>query len=395
MSAFREEILANIYPQNLEWVANLTPAEIAHILNSVSIIPTMKAIKQPVQLDNAAANIGKRGENQFEKIVSQFMDNSYKLENSAKKPNSGDFLISWQSPKTNNIYKLLVDVKNYKSASVSTKEVEKLYRDLNMNTVDGGFMISLKSKITGFSKMVEFKDFYMETGRQLPVIFANTSTPQIICEIIKMTFHMIEIKDISQKQIQINNLDGLFYQVNQLNDSMHIITSTRNVLQESKNKIDKSLNDVMYKLMSCEYSLINKIAKINATLINHQDELKILEPESDIALTMIENIQQIFTIPESHIPFLHAIFNLGWDSSSVDIPKRRWVLIQKDSHATIKLFKGAIGIVFPVITTQMQTIMNDIKTLSKKDIRNTSAGVDIKITEETIGYVIKVCECLF
>ena len=114
-----DAILEHILPQHKEWVTQLQPEGIAQLLNSVACVPHMKVVKK----HNAdhAANIGKKGEYKFESIVSQYMNNSYTLTNNAKKAHSGDFVLSWQSPKTNSIYKILIDVKNYKSSSVSTK----------------------------------------------------------------------------------------------------------------------------------------------------------------------------------------------------------------------------------------------------------------------------------
>jgi hypothetical protein len=384
-----DEILEHVLPQYKEWVTQLKPEGIAHLLNSVACVPHMTVIKKP-KADHAA-NIGKNGEQQFENIVSQYMNNSYTLINNAKKAHSGDFVLSWQSPKTNSIYKILIDVKNYKSSSVSTKEVEKLYRDLNVNSVNGGFMISLGSKITGFSKIIEIKKFFLENGQQIPIVFANIHTPEVICEVLKMLFHVIETRDISCKNIQSHNLDGLFYQINQLNDNIQLITETREVLQDSKNKIDTSLNNIMYKLMSCEYSLINKIAVINATMINHQDELKLIEPEPNEILSMVDNIQQTFNIPIDIVPLLHSIFKVGWDSSFIDIPKRKWVLIKNDAHITIKIFKAATGIIFPLVSESMTEIIENLKKIDKKIIRNTSVGVDIKINNNTIGNIVKLC----
>ena len=260
--------------------------------------------------------------------------------------------------------------------------------------MDGGFMISLGSKITGFSKIIEIKKFFLENGRQIPIVFANIHTPEVVCEVLKMLFHVIETRDISCKNIQSQNLDGLFYQINQLNDNIQLITETREILQDSKNKIDASLNNIMYKLMSCEYSLINKIEKINATMINHQDELKLIEPEPNEILSMVDNIQQTFNVPEEIIPFLHAIFKVGWDGSSIIIPKRKWILIKNDTQITVKIFKVATGIIFPTVTEPMCEIIENLKKISKKLIRNTSVGVDIKITGDTIGNIVKLCEMI-
>lgn len=386
---FKSEILSHVYEKNQEWVLGLTAKDIAHILNSVAYVPYMKKQKKV----DFAANIGKQGENKFEGIISQYMSNDYKLTNTSKKAHSGDFFLTWQSPKTHKIYKILIDVKNYKRTSISTKEVHKLHNDLNVNVVHAGFMISLGAKITGFSKTIEITEFVLDTGVKIPVIFANIKTPETICEVLKLLFRMVEINDIcGNKQ---HDLENLFYQINQLNDDIQLITDTRNVLQESKNKIDVSLNAIMHKLMTCEYSLAGKITKINNTIMNYQDELKMIEPEvNDIPLNMLENVKRVFDVCPEVYPYLLSIFKIGWDSSSIDIPKKKWVLIKNNTTITIRLFKIMCSVMIPVITDDMQQHINAVRNISSKLVRNTASGLDIKITDDTITSVICICKLI-
>ena len=161
-------ILEHVLDENKEWVKSLTPENIAYILNTCALIPQMKTKFNIDRESDIAAIKGITGESKFDNIVSQFMSSDYELINVAKQGKSGDFLIKWQSQKTNRIYKILVDVKNYSKSTVPTIEVEKFYRDINLNNVDGGFLLSLNSRIIGISKIIELKDCTTDnTERQL------------------------------------------------------------------------------------------------------------------------------------------------------------------------------------------------------------------------------------
>ena len=88
----------------------------------------------------------------------------------------------------NNKYSLLIDVKNYKT-TVPSKEIEKFYRDIKLNSnINGGVLLSLQSKIVGFSKIIEFQDFSSDHGI-IPVVFMRSKTPEVICELLKLLFH--------------------------------------------------------------------------------------------------------------------------------------------------------------------------------------------------------------
>ena len=131
---------------------------IAHILNSLAM---KEHDISPVK--------GLAGETKFDNIISKYMSNDYELINVAKQGKSGDFMIKWCSQKTNRIYKILIDIKNY-SRTVPTSEVEKFHRDINLNNVDGWFFLSLNSRIMGTHKIIELKDHSADRGI-VPILF--------------------------------------------------------------------------------------------------------------------------------------------------------------------------------------------------------------------------------
>ena len=245
--------------EHKQWVSSLSNEDIANILNIVASIPNYK---KQTESDIAAVK-GKAGENKFESIFEKHMPSDYELSNVAKKGKAGDFIVKWTSPKTNKLYKVLIDVKNYKN-TVPSLEVDKFHRDVNLNNVNGGLLLSLNSRIVGTNKIIEFKNLMTDNGL-VSLILLNNNTPSVIAEIIKLLFHVIEIKDYYKSDLCKSN--ELVYSINQLSDSIQTITACRDILQTSKSDIEKSLNTIMVKLIACEQELISKIKQIGVLLI--------------------------------------------------------------------------------------------------------------------------------
>jgi hypothetical protein len=396
-----DKILEHVLDENKEWVKSLTPENIAYVLNTCALIPQMKTKFNVDRESDIAAIKGITGESKFDNIVSQFMSSDYELINVAKQGKSGDFLIKWQSQKTNRIYKILVDVKNYSKSTVPTIEVEKFYRDINLNTVDGGFLLSLNSRIIGINKIIELKDCTTDKAI-IPVIFMKSNTPLVIVEVIKLMFHIIEIKDLNNNNICRSG--ELIYHINQLNDSIQMISDCRDILQISKIDLEKNLNAIMIKLMSCEYSLVSKINLINSALVKLQtlehsisdNDIKELDDyQNNMAesLDMVKTIRDAFgsLISDEIESLLYKIYNLGWSNTSINIPNKTWILNLNTNQVIIKFMKSGISVIFPVI---MDTMRETISTLTAaKKIKKSADGIVIKIEIDTIIHIAALYEC--
>ena len=61
-----------------------------------------------------------------------------------------------------------------------------------------------------------------------------------------------------------------------MGDGIQTFKDCSNTLQISKNEIERSLNNIMLKIIACEFELINKISNINNMLIkvDNQNEQK-------------------------------------------------------------------------------------------------------------------------
>jgi len=385
-----DEILKHIPTQNREWVKSLSFENIAEILNIVCMIPSMKDKKFDCKSE-IAANIGKHGESEFTDIVNEFLPSDYKLHNVAKTGKCGDFMISWQSSKTNRLYKILVELKNYRN-TVPSKEVEKFYRDLQLNQVDGGLLLTLNSKIVGMSKIIEFREFVFD-NKKIPVVFTQSKTPELISEVIKLIFHTIEIKD--QNENTVANHDNLITHINSLSDNVQMIITCRDTLQLSKHTIEDSLNNVLFSLMTCEYDLVKKIKQMYSTLHEPIHIIEIKDPNKKCdSIDAIKDKINTFGISlelESET-FLYEMYMVGWHSDTMDIQKKHWILHKgsPSKDVVIKFKKKNIDVIFPCINNLIYEEIADIPKISVTK----SDGIHIQINEKTINHIIKMCKAL-
>jgi hypothetical protein len=397
-----DEILKYVAAENKEWVSQLNPENIAQIFNSLSMIPNMKVkyteLICPEPASELPANVGKAGELTFENIISQFMPGDYKLEDTAKQGYKGDFILKWQSYKTNQVYKIIIDVKNYKT-TIPQKELDKFYRDLKLNSnIHGGLLLSLNARIVGVSKIIDFRELNTDKGN-IPITFIKSSMPEIICEVIKLLFHTIENKDLNSNEII--HKDELISTINELSDQIQLITDCRNNLQNSKHELERNLNDIMFNLMQCEYNLASKIKQINKSLTNDihiavnsdiTDEKKeeIKETDGEIKETSLNIIIRTFkdSIELTYESLLNTIFNIGWDTNVINIPKKNWILYKRALTVTIKFNKKSMVIIFPQSELCLQKLKLD---KPKKYILNAS-GYQITINPNNINLIVELCK---
>lgn len=404
-----ESIIQHVSNENKKWVSELNPKDVAQILDTLCLIPNMTVHRVPFEpapseplenVERTPAIKGQEGEVQFENIITQFMSSDFELINTAKTGKCGDFIIKWQSNNTNKIYSIIIDVKNYKN-TVPGIEVDKFYRDLKVNlNIHGGLLLSLHSKIIGINKIIEFKE-YVTDNKNIPIIFAKSKTPEVICEIIKLLFHMIEIKDMNNNEVA--NKNNLITHINSLNDSIRFITNCRNTLLQSKMDIEKSLNGIMFNLMTCEYNLVDKIKSINSTLSNPIEvvsiadnskmESKQSEPESE-QINTVRNVVQAFgsLLDISWEPLLYAIYNsCKWVTNSINVSKKQWKLSKTNSFITVKFTKKNMTVVFDTLTDEMLIITQNI---DSKYGKSKCGGFNIIINSDSINQIVELIKLI-
>ena len=327
--------------------------------------------------------LGQIGEQNFETIIDKYLSVDYKIKNMSKIGKSGDFIISWQSEITCKIYNILIEVKNY-SNSVPTKEIEKFYRDININNVDSGILLSFNSRITGISKKIDFSNT-INGNKKIPIIFINTKTPELISEIIKLYFKILELKDRSHYSIDYHN--NIITHIDSFCKSVDTISKCRDDLQVTKNMIDKNISDIIFKLMGCEYELSDKIRQIQCNIRRNKESSKSNEINKNATLTN-NIIQQLgFSISHEYDKILYQIFRLKWDNYELDSTKRKVKLFAKE-EIIVKFNKRSASIIIPYVD-QMKEYVKINKIIMRKNNINLQISKDnIKIIIDLINYCI-------
>lgn len=193
--------------------------------------------------NKSSAKIGLSGE----KYVESLLESEWCVKNVRAKGRCGDLQITKNSDSNETI---LIEVKKY-SGFVQYKEVEKFYRDLDANSqIKAGVLISLTSKISGIKDTIKMSNF-----KGKPVIFIQTSEPNIIRQGISLIFTVLDSTRIVDAEIY-NKLEQKVHkmceQLNQLSLARTYISETRQVMQKQLDKIyetilisEKSLNKTL------------------------------------------------------------------------------------------------------------------------------------------------------
>jgi hypothetical protein len=416
-----DSILEHVSDKNKEWVSKLSMKDIALLIESLSVIPAIKntIINNPKLFDIHNTNSekpaikGMFGELEFEEICKNNLSDDYKLINTAKRGKMADFLISWTSLKTNKLYNILIDVKNYKPP-VPTKEITKFYNDINLNAnIDGGILISLYSKITGSNCMVDFT-YHLSNNGKLPVIFLNNRQPDIMIEVIKMIFHTIEINDIGNNMI--TNDEEIMMHLNDLNVSAVSTSICRNSLIDAKHSMEKSFNNISLELMVLENTIISKISKINSLIISKgkitrsitDSEKKIDNPGKSNTLTIIDNNQNsnlsetiIFVnniISQLSKPIVikyeHLLYEIcgqvKWKTSIFNNLNQEWHLVsENDNSMIIKFMKSKIVVTTCLDKSAIEKYLNEY-IIALSDITFKKNKACVELAPHTLDFINKI-----
>ena len=386
-----QAIIQHVSECNKKWDSSLEPVDIAKLLDTLALIPGIIDLKpdQIKPISELPANVGLYGEMQFQDIIQQNMPSDYKLVNTAKIGKCGDFIITYESCKTNKTYSIIIDVKNYKN-TVPSKEIDKFYRDIKLNySIHGGILLSLNSKITGISKIIDFNKYATNNGN-IPIIFIKSNANEVICEMIKLIFHMIEIKDVNRNTIL--DEEEVIKTINDLNDDIQLITKCRDNLHNSKMDIEKSLNSIMFNLMQCEYQIATKIKQINNSL---SDNIIVINNHKKNNHTKNDDIGFIlntfkYSIELGYESLLYALFAIEWVTNHIDIPKKQCTLYKTEFvYIIIKFNKKSIVISFPITN---EIVYEKIK-LDKKG-KFTNDGYMIALIPDNIELILELCKII-
>lgn len=261
-----EEVLNKLDFHTKAWASTLTSDDLASILAASYRIPGLiNALKvsnsysNPIQSSNAflgAAEIGKKGEAEFERIC-QKLPSSYNVINTAKLGKQGDFIIEYRIDGT--MYRCLVDIKNYKS-TVPKKEIEKFYEDMIYGNYEAGIMISYAAKFTGITDSVYIENKELPYNR-VPIMYLSEIPFDLIIKCIEILFLKIHVTQ--ERQSAYTQLES---SIMFINIALQQSASTRRVLSELSNTVSSQIQRCQENLISLELQIKQSIKNINSKL---------------------------------------------------------------------------------------------------------------------------------
>lgn len=248
------------------------------VLESQVSEPTSE--QKHIKLTELPVHKGIQGEQQVQEIL----ERTYLVKNVTRFSKTGDLIVKRKPNRgTRHPQKILVEVKNYQGM-VPAKEVEKFYRDLQTNAnFSAGVMISLHSDITGV-RNVELQIARLD--RDVPVMFVSSDHPDVILTTVEMMFAIISSKlwqDDVRARMQ-DTIGQVYEKLHELSEVLGSMSTSRNLLEETRNILNRNLQALYHKMYTHEYRLETMLRDIQLQIgqiesePEHYSDNKICEP---------------------------------------------------------------------------------------------------------------------
>lgn len=208
---------------------------------------------KPIQ---SVREIGAIGEDYVESVI----QNCYQVNNVSKQSLSGDLLVK----KAGSNIEILVEVKNYNSKIVPQMEVDKFYRDLEVNNhVRAGLFISLGAKISGIEKTLHYTEFTCSSVSK-PVIFLVSNIPEIIQLCLDLLYSQVEDKDRCDLQAASikNNRTQILCKINKIAELLDNLSKARNQINNFRSYSHETINKITELINITELQIRSTIEKI-------------------------------------------------------------------------------------------------------------------------------------
>lgn len=236
--------------------------EIKRMMNELTEtkIPNIMTTLMNEKNNGKSSELGKDGELEAYNILNNHFDSVIDMHDKA---HNGDYVVN---------DKVLIEVKNY-TRTVPTKEVEKFKKDLSSTGKLGGVFWSLNVPIANMGDMKH--TMHIINGKEIPVIYINTKSKEVITMAIEMI--LIEIK--SKEMINITNekeeqkmneklmmkMDIIKGRMNELEQNMKTIITLRNMVKKMSEQFTNSIENILMEITTLEGT-----SKTNITIINQQ-----------------------------------------------------------------------------------------------------------------------------
>jgi hypothetical protein len=421
-----DSILTCVSEKNKVWVSTLEPRDIAHILDSLALVPSIISsfpnaafiVDEQTKYSDKPALKGIEGEDEFEQMCENMLSQQFTINNTAKKSKAGDFFIEWKSPETSRVYKYLIDIKNYKS-TVPSKEIDKFYRDLELQgSLDGAILISLHSKIVGRKSVFQYEERFVNSN-MLPIAYICSNEPNVISEIIKFMCNLSEIRKICN--VRMSSSEKIMMCIKDLESSIDLFSRSRGNLQDIKLMLEKQFNKIFIDLLSVEHVFKSKIDTITKTLIeeqlrapqhntmfkslvssrpqniqqepiedikpNHQKINSNEKERKDIVVSLIKSCENYNSDEEVNNMLRHIWAEGDWDLGKID--GNEWTLVrnQDETTAVFKFTKKSVTFSIPKINPIFNTFI-----IEKNVGRITKKGYSAKLCPDTYEIICLLCK---
>lgn len=425
-----DSIIAHVSDENKEWVSSLEPADVARILNAMALVPSIVENfpnadfvlpdEKASEYSDTAAVKGLQGENEFEDMCKNLLSSQFSLINTAKKSKSGDFFIEWKSPETGQIYKYLIDIKNYKS-TVPSKEVDKFYRDIELHSsLDGAILISLHSKIVGKKSVFHYETRLFNTN-EVPIAYVCSNEPTVISEIIKFMASLSEVRQTCG--INMSGSEKVMRSIKDLESSIDLFSRSRGNLQDIKLMLEKQFNKIFIDLLSVEHVFRDKIKAITQSLletsreqknesesaplheishsslrdsnVEHESPVSIKPPLLEIKSEPVDIIESInkdcknYVSNEQNDNMLRNIWENGdWDTGDINSSDNEWTVsrTRDDTSIVFSFQKKHINVLIPKVKSNFSEIIQN-----KKIGKITRKGYTVKLNIDSYEVICQIC----
>jgi hypothetical protein len=256
-----DDVLSVLDLHTKEWASSLSATDLSFILQAVYRIPGVTYSLRSLVTGNdstnvSAAEIGKRGEEAFEKICKSLPEN-YQIVNTAKQGKMGDFIIYYSDGRLKK--SCLVDIKKY-STTVPRKELNKFYEDLTFGNYDAGLIISYHTKFAGIHDNIFIEQKDLSYGK-IPIMYLADVPSEFIVHAVKIIMQKAAMQ--ADRDISSTKLESMLSYVN---SALGQSSATRRVLSELNSSVSHSIQKCQEQLVTLEIQIKRTIKEISGMI---------------------------------------------------------------------------------------------------------------------------------
>lgn len=315
--------------------------------------------------------LGQIGEQNAEELIKKH----YNVEIVAKRAKTADLIVKFEfQGKT---YRILVEVKNYNSV-VPTKEIEKMYRDLDThNYACGAIMVSINTPIgTKKARHIQY-DTRVSSGIKKPVMFIYgwSTIEKFLPTALEIIFAIA-----SSKRTTNLTQEDLSPCINQIEEAIDGLSQARTRVLEAQNAMNKHFAGITAELIGSESSIKEQLRVMwNKMKIEETQETKIDSP-----LELVGRFEDSLN-DLTKAPFLAILTALMPDTSTVVVSSSTIELKGGKFPIQFRLYKSGrvrCRATFNITQTDSMPATNLLGSYSLKDDR-----ITMDVSDQTIGYI--------